>query len=133
MRRHVPILALLILVLGLLPASAQDPPHSPVYEAVDLADGADMVLARARAIDLDAYPVIPTATARTKSIFQRGQALGRDVHTLSKVGDCNSVDWFFLQPSARANTTWATIPTCKRRSMPLLPRLLTGPTPPITG
>jgi hypothetical protein len=98
MRRHVPILALLILVLGLPSASAQAPSRPLVYEAVDLADGADLVLARARVIDLDAYPVIPAATARTKSIFQRGRVLGRDVHTLSKVGDCNSVDWFFLQP-----------------------------------
>jgi hypothetical protein len=98
MRRRVPILVLLILLLGALSASAQKPPRPLLYEAVDLADGADLVVARARAIHLDTYPVIPTVTARTRAIFQRGQTLGRGVHTLSKVGDCNSVDWFFLQP-----------------------------------
>jgi hypothetical protein len=97
MRRYALILTLLILLGGLPLASAQDSHYPFTYEAVDLADGADLVLARARAIDLDAYPVIPTA-AGASAIFQRGQALGRAANVLSKVGDCNSADWFFLQP-----------------------------------
>ena len=97
MRRYALILILLILLGGLPLASAQDSPRTFTYEAVDLAGGADLVLARARAIHLDAYPVIP-APAGASAIFRRGQILGRDAHALSKVGDCNSVDWFFLQP-----------------------------------
>lgn len=97
MRPYALILMVLILLGGLPSASAQDPPRTFTYEAVDLADGADLLLARARAIHLDAYPVIPAA-AGASTIFRRGQTLGRDAHALSKVGDCNSVDWFFLQP-----------------------------------
>jgi hypothetical protein len=98
MRRYALILAVFILQWSLPSASAQDSHRAFTYEAVDLAGGADLVLARARAIHLDAYPVIPTAAAGASAIFRRGQTLGRNVNVLSKVGDCNSVDWFFLQP-----------------------------------
>ncbi len=58
----------------------------------------DAIVARAREIDLSAYPVVPQPTARTYEIFQQGQALGRAPNVLSKVGDCNSVAWIFLYP-----------------------------------
>ncbi len=58
----------------------------------------DAVIARAREIDLNAYPVVPQPTARTYEIFRRGQALGRAPDMLSKVGDCNSIAWIFLYP-----------------------------------
>ncbi len=98
MRHFAPILIALILFGALPLATAQDSSQAFIYEAVDLADGAELVLARARAIHLDDYPVISVIPAHIKTIFQSGQILGRDAHTLSKVGDCNSVDWFFLQP-----------------------------------
>jgi hypothetical protein len=68
------------------------------YEAVDLSDGVDLMLARASAIDLAAYPIIPANMGLSAEIFQQGQRLGRDQHMLSKMGDCNSVDWLFLHP-----------------------------------
>ncbi len=37
-----------------------------------------------------------TGGARVREIFERGQALGNDPHTFSKVGDCNSELPFFL-------------------------------------
>jgi hypothetical protein len=85
---------------ALLPASAQDAQNTgePVYEAVDMANGADLIYARASAINLADYPTVPTSAGRMATIFQRGQSLGRNPHVLSKVGDCNSVEWLFLQP-----------------------------------
>jgi hypothetical protein len=98
MWRYALILAVIILQLSLPSATAQDSHRAFTYEAVDLAGGADLMLARARAIHLDAYPVIPAAAAGASTIFQHGQTLGRDANVLSKVGDCNSADWFFLHP-----------------------------------
>jgi hypothetical protein len=97
--RHFALILIALILFGVLPvATAQDSSQAFIYEAVDLADGAELMLARARAIHLDDYPVIPVMPAQVKTIFQSGQILGRDAHTLSKVGDCSSVDWFFLQP-----------------------------------
>ncbi len=94
-------LIILITLLALYPgiASAQDDPRTDVlYEAVDLNGGADLMLARAGQIDLDAYPVLPVIPLDTGATFARGQQLGRDARVVSKVGDCNSTDWFFLHP-----------------------------------
>jgi hypothetical protein len=94
------IISLAVLLTVLSPASAQDPapPPDPIYEVVDMAGGTDLILARARAIHLADYPVIPVSTGRAEAIFRQGQALGRNPNVLSKVGDCSSVDWFFLRP-----------------------------------
>lgn len=102
MLRHAALLITFALILSLgnapLPAAAQ---LDLAFEAVDLNGGADLVLARAQAIDLTAYPVLPSAVANPiQTVFQTGQKLGRDVRVLSKVGDCNSAEWMFLHPFA---------------------------------
>jgi hypothetical protein len=100
-RDLVRLLSLVILLgAALLPASAQDAQtrEELVYEAVDMADGADLIYARASAINLTDYPVIPTSIGRADTIFQHGQSLGRNPRVISRVGDCNSVEWLFLQP-----------------------------------
>lgn len=79
----------------LRPAGAQSNPIL-AFESVDLAGGKEVTLARAAAIDLAAYPTIPESLGRAVAIAQYGQQVGRDLYTLSKVGDCNSTDWLFL-------------------------------------
>jgi hypothetical protein len=73
----------------------------PTYEVVDLNNGEDLVLARAHAIDLTAVPILPVATITTKSVFSKGMQINRNPHVVSKVGDCNSTEWLFLQPFAQ--------------------------------
>lgn len=101
MPRIVALLILVLISLGLAaPAAAQGGStgtRPPANEAVDLADGQDL-LARAAAIDLTAYPILPAHLGQARAIFERGQALGRDARVMSKVGDCNSVVWQFLHP-----------------------------------
>lgn len=41
-------------------------------------------------------PVIPEISGRTREIYQRGMELGRDPHSFSIIGDCQSVDVYFL-------------------------------------
>lgn len=41
-------------------------------------------------------PVIPEIGPRAAEIFRRGQALGNDPHTFSKIGDCGSTPAWFL-------------------------------------
>jgi hypothetical protein len=79
-------------------ATAQDghDPHTFAYEPLNHANSVDLMLARAQAIDLTAYPILPEPAARVYDIFARGQALGRDPHVVSKAGDCNSAEWMFL-------------------------------------
>jgi uncharacterized protein YraI len=48
-------------------------------------------------IDLAAYPVVGSATATARAIYQRGQAMGRDPHQLAKVGDCFTEHEYFLK------------------------------------
>ncbi len=48
-------------------------------------------------IDLAAYPVVGSATATARAIYQRGQAMGRDPHQLAKVGDCFTDHEYFLK------------------------------------
>jgi len=46
---------------------------------------------------LHAIPVLPTLDApRLRAIYQRGQALGRDAHAFTKVGDCNTDTQYYL-------------------------------------
>ena len=76
-----------------------DPLDRPVaYEAVDLNNGLDFMLARAAEIDLTAYPILPETLGRAAIIYQRGQTLGRDPRVVAKVGDCNTAGWVFLYP-----------------------------------
>ena len=90
-------LLMLALLLGLAPAArAQGDPPPLAFEAIDPSGGADLVLARARHIDLENVPLLPTVNGRTRATYARGQALGRDPGGLSKVGDCNSTEWLFL-------------------------------------
>jgi hypothetical protein len=42
------------------------------------------------------WPVIPTLDQNAKDIYQRGQAVGRDPHRFSKVGDCQNITTYFL-------------------------------------
>jgi len=98
MRRLWLLSLLLILTLVSSPAAAQGTSPSYLYEIVDLANGADLTLARAQAINLNDYPVVPTITGSAAAVFRQGQRLGRNPHVLSKVGDCNTIDWIFLYP-----------------------------------
>lgn len=54
-------------------------------------------LASVENIDLAAYPVVGRSTARARSIFLEGRALGNNSHVLAKVGDCSSEHWYFLK------------------------------------
>jgi hypothetical protein len=42
------------------------------------------------------WPVIPTLSARAKQVFQHGQEMGNDLHSFSRIGDCQSVPAIFL-------------------------------------
>ena len=42
------------------------------------------------------WPVIPTVSARARTIFQKGVAAGNDPRRFSKVGDCQNITSFFL-------------------------------------
>jgi len=49
-------------------------------------------------------PVIPTLSPKMLDIYERGQEMGRDAHTISVVGDCeSSADWF-LKDFARGKS-----------------------------
>jgi hypothetical protein len=43
------------------------------------------------------YPAVPSfAAGRVSAIFREGDALGRDAHVFSKIGDCQNITTFFL-------------------------------------
>ncbi len=42
------------------------------------------------------WPVVPTISQTAKDIYLRGQALGRDLHHFSKIGDCQNIITYFL-------------------------------------
>lgn len=79
-------------------AAALPPETLPQYEIVAMYGTGDVVRTLAARIDLDAYPLIPEATATARRIYRQGQARGRDPHAIAKVGDCNSVGYVFLHP-----------------------------------
>lgn len=85
--------------------SAEPLTATQTQEDVDPVDESERVPARAALIDLAAYPVIPVATADTAAIFAHGQRLGRDPRVVTKIGDCNSTDWFFLHPFGEGRYT----------------------------
>ncbi len=43
-------------------------------------------------------PIIPEATDAAREIYAKGRELGNDPHAFSKVGDCQSINPFFLWP-----------------------------------
>jgi hypothetical protein len=42
------------------------------------------------------WPVVPALSQKAKAIYLQGQALGRDPHRFSKVGDCQNITTYFL-------------------------------------
>ncbi len=52
-----------------------------------------------------AAPVVPTMTGRARSIYAAGQALGNNPNRFSVVGDCQSVNPFFLTNFDTGNYT----------------------------
>jgi hypothetical protein len=42
------------------------------------------------------WPVVPTISQTARDIYLRGQALGRDPHHFSKIGDCQNITTYFL-------------------------------------
>ena len=42
------------------------------------------------------WPAIPTLSVRAEQVFRRGQELGNDLHSFSRIGDCQSVPEIFL-------------------------------------
>ncbi len=88
----------LLLAMGVGAVGAGAAPMAQEHPTLTPTADAEAVVARASAVDLRAFPVVPQPTARTYAIFERGQALGRAPNALSKVGDCNSVAWIFLYP-----------------------------------
>jgi hypothetical protein len=46
--------------------------------------------------DWMSLPIVPTVSENARQIYLRGQALGRDPHAFSKIGDCQSITTFFL-------------------------------------
>ena len=65
------------------------------YDGINLG-GFD--LSKVEGIDLTAYPAVGNATARARSIFLEGRAMGNNPHVIAKVGDCSSEHWYFLKP-----------------------------------
>jgi hypothetical protein len=41
-------------------------------------------------------PIIPGVSQTSREIYQRGQKMGRDPHSFSKIGDCQSITTYFL-------------------------------------
>ncbi len=56
------------------------------------------MLEAAAQINLAGYPVVPNSLGRARDIFERGQIVGADRHTVSKIGDCISDNRHFLSP-----------------------------------
>lgn len=54
-------------------------------------------------IDLSAYPIMPEMTAHARTIYERGQAGGKDKATFSKVGDCMTANAYFMAPFGEDN------------------------------
>lgn len=78
---------------------------APQYEIVEMYGEVDVVRALAERIDLDDYPLIPSATATARRLYRQGQAQGRDPQSVAKVGDCNSVGYVFLHPFGEGRYT----------------------------
>lgn len=49
-------------------------------------------------IALEDYPILPEITDHARAIYERGQAVGRNPHAFSKVGDCITATGHFLYP-----------------------------------
>lgn len=47
---------------------------------------------------LESLPIVPTITNNARVIYQRGQALGNNANVVTKVGECNSMSYAFLNP-----------------------------------
>jgi hypothetical protein len=58
----------------------------------------DRPLPNVGGIDLNAYPVVPAMTGRSKQIAARGRALGMNAHAIAKVGDCSVYHPYYLSP-----------------------------------
>jgi hypothetical protein len=42
------------------------------------------------------WPVVPVISQTAKAVYLRGQAMGRDPHRFSKIGDCQNITTYFL-------------------------------------
>jgi len=52
-------------------------------------------------IDWRTVPIMPEVSERVLQIYQDGQAQGRDPHSFSVIGDCQSIPYVFLGPFGR--------------------------------
>lgn len=86
------------------PPVIAEPPASDPSGAADSANDdapispADGAPSASQAPHLDAIPLVSGVGPRTRTIFERGQALGNDPTIVTKVGECNSMSWAFLRP-----------------------------------
>jgi hypothetical protein len=76
---YVPLSALDTFDTSQLPEIPSDLPAPPLPDAVSV-------------IDTDVYPILPTITDYTHTIYERGLALGNRPDVFSKVGDCMSAE-----------------------------------------
>ncbi len=72
------------------PAPASLAAQNTTADAPSAAGEADLIAA------LSYGPVVPTATARSREIYRRGQQLGNHSDVFAKVGDCNIESWAFM-------------------------------------
>src|SRR3972149_924197 len=83
--------------LPLLPAATPIPPDPRSTPPETLLPTASPALRPTPAPEAwKTWPVVPTLSEYAKSIYLRGQALGRDSHRFSKVGDCQNITTYFL-------------------------------------
>jgi len=80
-------------ILAGAPAGAAGADTHVTYQGINMG-GYDPALIEN--IDLAAYPVVGSSTARARDIFLQGRAMGNNPNVLAKVGDCSSEHWFFL-------------------------------------
>lgn len=88
-----------------LPVSDEVVTSQPVPVAVEQTsldistsvDGTDLAPS-GLAPQLEALPIVPNITGNARTIFQRGQVLGNRANIITKVGECNSLSYAFLNP-----------------------------------
>ena len=60
------------------------------------------------------WPVVPALSETAKTIYLQGQALGRDPHRFSKIGDCQNITTYFLADFENpGSTAWGNTPDCR--------------------
>ena len=92
-QKSTPIVPIPVIEVSTLPSPTKPPTVTPIVTVpASTAAPTDIPI---DAADWKTWPIIPTLSAEMLKVYANGQALGRDGHVVSVVGDCeSSSDWF---------------------------------------